>query len=109
MLKTTYSRRLGGATWSAIVFFAVVACAACSSSESRPAPAARNLVVICIDTLRADHVSSYGYARKTTPLIDDVARDRTSFANAYAQSDWTVPSTASLLTSLYTHEKRAAR
>ncbi|HEV8581913.1 MAG TPA: sulfatase [Thermoanaerobaculia bacterium] len=106
-LKTTHHRRLAGATLLAIACVAAVASAACSSSESGAAPAARNLVVICIDTLRADHVSSYGYARQTTPFIDELARAGTLFANAYAHSDWTVPSTASLLTSLYPSEHGA--
>lgn len=64
-----------------------------------PAPI-QNLVVICIDTLRADHVGAWGYARATTPTIDALARRGVRFANAQATSSWTVPSVASILTSL---------
>jgi len=89
----------------------LVACAACSSREPEPPHPppgpARNLVVICIDTLRADHVGVYGYSRETTPFIDSLAGGGTVFANAYAQSNWTVPATASLLTSLYPAEHGA--
>jgi choline-sulfatase len=77
-----------------------LACAACSPAESRPATA-QNVIVLCIDTLRADHLGAYGYARDTAPFIASLAKDGTLFANAYAHSNWTVPATASLLTSLY--------
>jgi arylsulfatase A-like enzyme len=55
--------------------------------------------VLCIDTLRADHVRSYGYDRETTPHVDALAQRGTLFETAYAHSNWTVPATASLLTS----------
>lgn len=64
------------------------------------APPIRNLVVICIDTLRADHVGAWGYERETTPTIDALARRGVRFANAFSTSSWTVPSVASILTSL---------
>jgi arylsulfatase A-like enzyme len=57
--------------------------------------------MICIDALRADHVGAYGYGRPTTPNIDAVARGGALFERAAAQSDWTVPATASLLTGVY--------
>lgn len=60
-----------------------------------------NILVITIDTLRADHLSCYGYARRTSPVLETVAAEGVLFANAYAQSSWTKPSTASLLTSHY--------
>ncbi len=85
-----------------------LACTACSPAESRPAPApARSLIVVCIDTLRADHLDAYGYARDTAPFIASLAKDGTLFTNAYAHSNWTVPATASLLTSLYPSEHGA--
>jgi arylsulfatase A-like enzyme len=57
-----------------------------------------NILLVVIDTLRADHLGSYGYARPTTPTIDAVAARGTLFAHAYALSSWTKPSTASLVT-----------
>ena len=84
-----------------------LACAACSQ-ESWPAPAPRpNLIVLCIDTLRADHLSAYGYPRDTAPFIAGLAKGGTLFADAHAHSNWTVPATASLLTSLYPTEHGA--
>ena len=57
--------------------------------------------MVSIDTLRADHVGAYGYARDTTPFLDALAEDGVVFSRAWAHSNWTVPSTASLLTGLY--------
>ena len=47
-------------------------------------PAARSLLLFTIDTLRADHVGAYGYARARTPAIDALARSGTTFDRAYA-------------------------
>lgn len=60
-----------------------------------------NVVLITIDTLRADHCSAYGYERQTTPFLDELASRSTVFENAYATSSWTAPSMASLFTALY--------
>lgn len=60
-----------------------------------------NIVLITIDTLRADHLSCYGYERKTSPNIDKIAQNGFMFKNAMAPSSWTAPSVASLCTSLY--------
>jgi len=60
-----------------------------------------NILCVVIDTLRADRVGWYGGARRLTPFLDVVAAHSTVFWNAYAQSSWTNPSVASLLTSRY--------
>lgn len=60
-----------------------------------------NLLIISIDTLRADHVSCYGYKRSTTPNIDRLASQGHRFSNAYTVMPTTGPAHASLLTSLY--------
>ena len=60
-----------------------------------------NLVVIAVDTLRWDHVGSYGADRDTSPSIDALARSGTRFERAYASAPWTQPSVASMLTGLY--------
>ncbi len=94
-------RSLPGAAAAAAALAGLLACAACSS-ESWPASAPRpNLIVLCIDTLRADHLGAYGYPRDSAPFVAGLARTGTLFADAHAHSNWTVPSTASLLTSLY--------
>lgn len=69
----------------------------------RPAPPT-NLVLISIDSLRADHLGCYGYARPTSPSIDELARDGILFRRAYSTSSWTLPAHLSLLASLYPEE-----
>ena len=56
----------------------------------------RLLVVIMLDTLRADHMSLYGYGRKTTPATDDLARESVVYENAYSTTSWTLPAHVSL-------------
>ncbi|MEZ4744470.1 MAG: sulfatase-like hydrolase/transferase [Calditrichia bacterium] len=60
-----------------------------------------NILLVSIDTLRADHVSSYGYHRKTTPNLDRFAEEGARFNNAYSTAVWTPPAHASMLTGLY--------
>jgi arylsulfatase A-like enzyme len=57
--------------------------------------------MIVLDTLRADHLGSYGYPRATSPHIDGLARQGVLFESAISQAPWTAASIASLFTSLY--------
>jgi arylsulfatase A-like enzyme len=59
-----------------------------------------NVILISIDTLRADHVGAYGYPLPTTPHIDAIAEDSLRLATCVAQAPSTLPSHASILTSL---------
>lgn len=59
------------------------------------------VILFVLDSLRLDHVSYFGYDRKTTPNIDAVAEDGVAFSNAFAQGIWTCPSSGALLTSRY--------
>ena len=61
----------------------------------------RCIVLIVIDCLRADHVSSYGYERATTPTLDALAEKGVLWEQAHSLSSWTKPSVASILTGLY--------
>ena len=63
-----------------------------------------NLVVISVDTLRADHVGALGYAKATTPNIDGLAARGVLFENAIAQSSWTRPAHMSIFTGLHPRE-----
>jgi arylsulfatase A-like enzyme len=58
-----------------------------------------NLLVISIDTLRADHLSSYGYERDTSPCLDALASGGVLFEQAVSTAPWTLPSYGSLFTS----------
>ena len=79
-----------------MLFFALIGCTAGSESKE-----AFNIVLITIDTLRADHLSCYGYHRKTSPVIDSIAAKGILYKNAIAPCSWTSPSMASLFTSVY--------
>jgi len=62
---------------------------------------APNLVIVLLDTLRADHLGAYGYARPTSPRIDELASRGHLFERAYSSSNWTRPALASLHTSTH--------
>jgi len=68
----------------------------------RDAESTPNVILISLDTLRADHLGCYGYTRATSPFLDTLAEDSTLFENVYAQSPWTLPSHLSMLFSLNT-------
>src|SRR5579864_7794016 len=70
------------------------------------ATGAPNVLVIVIDTLRADHVSSYGYSRPTTPNLDRLAKEGVLFENAISPSSWSLPSHVSLVTGKYLHDHK---
>ena len=59
------------------------------------------VILLSIDTLRADHVGAYGYERPTTPLLDRLAGEGTRFERCYSQAPYTLPSHMSLLTGLF--------
>jgi len=69
--------------------------AACSP----PDPGPPDVLLVVVDTLRADHVGSYGYDRATTPHIDAVAADGATFDVAYAPMGTTTPAHGALFTS----------
>jgi arylsulfatase A-like enzyme len=73
--------------------------AGASPSLRADPPAA--VVLVTIDTLRADHLPSYGYERPTAPFLDRLARDGVLFEQAFAASSMTAPCHASLFTGLY--------
>jgi arylsulfatase A-like enzyme len=68
---------------------------------SRLKPEGSNLLIITIDTLRADRLGCYGYSRDTSPTIDRLAEEGTMFTNVYGQRGLTWPSLTSIMTALY--------
>jgi arylsulfatase A-like enzyme len=65
---------------------------------------APNLAIIVLDTVRADHLSCYGYGRETSPFIDSLAASGARFPNVSAAANWSLPSHVSLLTGAYPTE-----
>lgn len=66
-----------------------------------------NIVVLLLDAARAGHFSCYGHERKTTPFVDELAREGTLFERAYANSIYSLPSYGSLFTGEYPTEHGA--
>jgi hypothetical protein len=62
---------------------------------------APDIFLYVVDTLRADHVSCYGYEKKTTPHLDAFAEKNALYLNAFSNASWTRPSAACILTGLY--------
>lgn len=73
-----------------------------AATDSRP-----NVVVVLLDTVRADHLSCYGYERNTMPFVDSVASDGVVYERAYSTSIWSLPAYASLFTGAYPSEHGA--
>ena len=60
-----------------------------------------NVIVISLDTLRADHMGAYGYHRDTTPFLDELAKECLVYDNARTTWTWTLIAHMSLLTGFY--------
>jgi arylsulfatase A-like enzyme len=72
-----------------------------SSAQTSPEAEPLNLIIIALDTFRADHLGCYGNSEVKTPYIDGLARESVLFEHAYAPATWTLPSFASTFTGLY--------
>jgi arylsulfatase A-like enzyme len=98
------------------VLLPLSACGGTGASPSRSArtsevslPSQPDLLLITIDTLRADHLSSWGYPRETSPVIDRLAREGVRFDQAQAQWPKTGPSFASIMTATYPKDNGIVR
>ncbi len=76
--------------------FVLALCSACQQAREPGA-----VMLITIDTTRADHLSGYGYELPTSPVLDGIARRGVRFENAYCTMPTTDPSHVSMLTGLY--------
>jgi arylsulfatase A-like enzyme len=86
---------------------AIVAAAFANPSLERELSRVPDVVLVSVDTLRADRLGCYGYARPTSPNIDRLAEGGVVFERCISQAPWTLPSYGSLFTSLYPTEHRA--
>ena len=79
----------------------------CSPAEPElDAGPPKHVVLIVVDTLRADHLSTYGYELPTSPHLDQLTEGGVRFERAFAQSSWTAPSMVSMMTGCYLGEER---
>jgi len=88
-------RRLLSLTLGTIALLLVGAALVHFFTRARPA---RHIILISVDTLRADRLGCYGYAKVPTPHIDRLARDGVLFKNAATSTPLTLPAHASLFT-----------
>lgn len=79
----------------AVLSLALIGAGAGCGGRARPA----NVLLIVVDTLRADHLGSHGYPRGTSPNVDALARRSVVFPEAMSTAPWTLPSFSSLFTS----------
>jgi arylsulfatase A-like enzyme len=84
---------------------AIAAWFGCAPTDGPGARPVDTVILVSIDSLRADHLGAYGYRRPTSPTIDQLAAAGTVFERAYSTTSWTLPAHAALLTGLddYTH------
>jgi arylsulfatase A-like enzyme len=93
-------RLIGSRAVSALLLAGLAA--ACGDAADLPTPQRTpNLLLITIDTLRADHLEAYGYHRPTAPFLTRLASSGVRFERAMSQAPWTLPATASIHSSLY--------
>ena len=81
-----------------IAIFSCILGVACQPPEAGSPAEPPNIVLVVIDTARADHFSGYGYHRETTPRIDELAADGVLFQEARSPAPWTLPAHASIFT-----------
>ena len=94
-----------------LVSLSIVVTALLAGCERKPPAASpagslvgHNVLLVTLDTTRADHLGCYGYAQGTTPTLDALAARGTLFRHAYAQAPTTLPSHCTIFTGLYPRE-----
>jgi arylsulfatase A-like enzyme len=88
-----------------IVFFMMIVLGR-GATDQLP-PRSPDVILISLDTLRADHLSAYGYPRETSPNLDEFARQSVLVENFIAHAPWTLPAHASMFTGLMPYETGA--
>lgn len=98
-----YFEQLLAATLALVVAFLLASCGGDKEKKDAPKDAAPapNILLVTIDTLRADHVQPYGYDPETTPSMSAMAREGVLFESAVSQASWTLPALASIHSSKY--------
>ncbi|MFT7669149.1 MAG: arylsulfatase A-like enzyme [Planctomycetota bacterium] len=94
-------------TRSAIFALSLTAILFGCAAEEAPLASSPNVVIIVLDTVRADHLSSYGYELDTTPNIDALCDTAVRYTRCRATGPWTLPSHASIFTGLFAFQHHA--
>ena len=109
MSRTDRMSLLTAALRSGLCAAALAACAEGPSEVDAGPPAPHGVVLLTIDTLRADHLPWHGYPRNTAPFLADLAARSTVFLNAMSTASHTAPSHGSMLTGLYPSQHGVTR
>ena len=80
---------------------ALLSFAGCGGAGEGGGGAAKNVILISIDTLRPDHLGCYGHDRDTSPTLDALAEQGIVFEDCTSSAPWTLPGHATMLTGLY--------
>ena len=83
------------------IFIAAISANILRAEDNQSVANKPNVLLIGVETLRADHVSCLGYPRATTPTLDKLAKQGALFSKAIGTSSWTMPTNMSIFTSLY--------
>ncbi len=86
--------------WALLVVALACAIAGCTRHPAPPQASRPNIIILVVETLRADHLAAYGYPRNTMPNLEDLADDGVLFEHAISVAPWTLPSVVSILTGL---------
>ena len=78
-----------------IVLAYLLLATSCGGGQGAP-----NVIVLILDTVRADHMGCYGYHRDVTPTLDSLGAEGTRWTRVQGQSAWTLPSIASMYIAL---------
>ena len=79
----------------------IISILGCTRSEPKKSENLKpDIILVSIDSLRRDHLSIYGYSRKTSPFIDSLAEIGSRFENARSTSSWTLPAHVTMMTGL---------
>src|SRR5712664_547318 len=93
-----------GQSWHLGAALALVLAAACARPGEEPrhvAPPKRNVILLTLDTTRADHLGLYGHAAASTPILDRLGREGVVFDDAITVAPLTLPSHTSIMTGLF--------
>ncbi len=99
----------GWLTAGRLLVLATLLVGGCGRSDGRAYPSGTNILLVTIDTLRADHLSSYGYPRKASPVVDRLAVEGVRFDQVAVQWPKTGPSFASIFTATYPKDNGIVR
>ena len=105
-IEATFADRATSARLAAVALILTVSGSGCGRPRIDPV---NSVILVIVDTLRADHLGLYGYSRPTSPHLDAWASEGVVFERAFSTSSWTLPSVASIFTGHYPAAHRAGQ